>query len=265
MKFIKNILLGSLLLIPLFSNAQVGNPAPNFTVTDTHGNTHTLYDYLEDGKVVVLDFFYTTCAPCQFYAPQVNLAYEKYGCNTADVIFMSIDYGDTDSQVLAYDETYEIEFPSISGLEGGGNNVVSLYNILGFPTFYVIDSSKVIVERIDPPTLQVFDFRFNELGIEPADCSTTAVKAMPASASLNLFPNPVVDDKIHIQMTDSVSGLGIFEVYDFTGKLVQTGKIELGSSTAISFNRSDLSSGIFLLKILPAGVEKIYWGKFIMK
>lgn len=31
-------------------NAQVGNSAPDFIVTDVHGKTHRLYDYIEQGK-----------------------------------------------------------------------------------------------------------------------------------------------------------------------------------------------------------------------
>lgn len=37
-------------------NAQVGNSAPDFIVTDVHGKTHRLYDYIEQGKKVIIDF-----------------------------------------------------------------------------------------------------------------------------------------------------------------------------------------------------------------
>lgn len=199
MRFLKNTLPALLLFalsVPTW--AQIGNAAPNFTVTDTHGHTHTLYDYLDSGKVVILDFFYTTCGPCIFYSPQVNLAYEKYGCNTATTFFLSIDYNDTNAEVLAYDNQYQIEYPSISGLNGGGNAVVGQYGITGFPTFYVIDSSRTIVQQIDPPTLQVFDYRFGQMGIQPADCTlTTDTHPLPfggsnntPNESLTVFPNP---------------------------------------------------------------------------
>jgi cytochrome oxidase Cu insertion factor (SCO1/SenC/PrrC family) len=34
--------------------------AVDFTATDTHGIQHTLSDYLDDGKYVLIDFFFTT-------------------------------------------------------------------------------------------------------------------------------------------------------------------------------------------------------------
>ena len=195
--------------------AQIGNPAPDFTATDVHGHTHHLYEYLEQGKVVVLDFFFTTCGPCQFYSPQVNLAYEKYGCNTADVLFIAIDYGDTDAMVEAYDATFNIKYPSISGVEGGGNAIVSSYGVIGFPTFYVIDSTKTIIDEIDPPTLQVFDFRFEQHGILPADCGPSGIEDPGEDRGLHLYPNPVTDGFLTIEWPG-----GLLKIYDVAGQLV---------------------------------------------
>ena len=37
--------------------------APNFTVTDINGTSHTLYDYLDSGYVTVLELLSVTCGP----------------------------------------------------------------------------------------------------------------------------------------------------------------------------------------------------------
>ena len=260
--FKKYALLLVLCIFQWKANAQIGNTAPNFTATDTHGETHTLYDYLDDGKVVVLDFFYTTCAPCQFYTPQVNLAYEKYGCNTANVIFMALDWGDTDAEVIAYDEEFGIHYPSISGIDGGANAIINQYNVTGFPTFYVIDSTKKIIDQIDPPTLQVFDFRFEQHGILPASCEISSVFDPDSPNQLRLFPNPVSISDLAIEFPDSLSGKANLEVFNLYGKTVAKIPINLNGNT-LQISTDQLSAGTYFIKIRTLKNGDYYSGMFM--
>ena len=41
--------------------AQVGEPAPDFTLTDLEGREHTLSEYTKAGNIVVLEWFNPTC------------------------------------------------------------------------------------------------------------------------------------------------------------------------------------------------------------
>jgi peroxiredoxin len=41
--------------------AKVGAPAPDFTLTDLEGNSHTLSEYTKAGKIVVLEWFNPDC------------------------------------------------------------------------------------------------------------------------------------------------------------------------------------------------------------
>ena len=260
-------LLGALLFLtlPISGKAQVGNPAPDFIVTDTHGDTLHLYEYLDSGKVVVLDFFYTTCVPCQYYSPQVNLAYEKYGCNTGKVIFMSIDYGDTNAEVTAYEQQYNIVFPSVSGLNGGGNGVVNLYGIQGFPTLYVIDSTKKIIEHITPPTLQVFDFRFQQHGILPAPC-LSAVHEPNVTHPLQLFPNPAgAGQNIRIRLPEIGHGEARFEILNFMGQTVHQGVSAFADNREASLETAALKAGSYLLRATTVENGNVYGGFFILQ
>ena len=231
-------------------SAQIGNPAPDFTVTDTEGNTHRLYDYLEAGRTVILDFYYTTCVPCQFYSPQVNLAYEKYGCNNAETFFMAIDYDDTNAEVEAYDEEYNIQYPSVSGLNGGGNAVVNDYDIIGFPTFYVIDSTKKIVEVIDPPTLQVFDFRFGNLGIEPAICETSILDIGPSTSYPTVIPNPLsAGSELNVYFNPGHAQLPAqFTLYNSLGQEVENGYFIQHSNWLVASISENMLPGIYFLR-----------------
>ena len=119
----------------------------DFIATDTHGNHHHLFDYLDNGKFVVLDFFFTTCPPCIQSVPILNYSYTAYGCNNADVIFLGINYFNTDIEVVNYENNYGSLIPAISGVEGGGEAIVTNYGVLSFPTIIIIDPNRNIINQ----------------------------------------------------------------------------------------------------------------------
>ena len=121
--------------------------AVDFTVTDIEGNEINLFSLLDNGQYVVIDFFYTTCGPCQATAPKVNEAYLAFGCNNHDVFFMSMDTGDTNAECEVFDETYGVEYPTVSGVEGGGTAICNTYGIGAYPTVILIAPDHSIVEQ----------------------------------------------------------------------------------------------------------------------
>lgn len=251
------------LFFGLTAKAQIGTVAPDFTATDAHGNEHNLYSLLDSGKYVVLDFFYTTCGPCQFYAPQVNLAYEAFGCNNKDVFFISIDWGDTNAEVLAYEATHNIEYPTISGVEGGGNQIISNYPVPGYPTFYVIEpENKTIAADIDPPTLAFFEFKFNELGVQPQSCETTSITETESTKSARVFPNPVVENQLNVQLPETITGNVQFEILDFSGRRLQFGEQAINGNGLMEIELNQIGQGTFYLKVIPENGKTVFANVF---
>jgi thiol-disulfide isomerase/thioredoxin len=120
--------------------------APDFTVTDIHGEVHHLYaDYLNQGKTVMIKVFFTTCPPCNSIAPLMEPFYQEWGAGQNDVEFfeMTDKSFDTNSLVEAYANSYNETFPAIS-MQGGSIAAVQPYKNgqfgqwFGTPTFIVI-------------------------------------------------------------------------------------------------------------------------------
>ncbi|MEC7863609.1 MAG: TlpA disulfide reductase family protein [Bacteroidota bacterium] len=171
----KKILLLALLFIFIKQSiiAQTSlTTAVDFTVTDIHGVEHNLFTYLDDGKHVIVDFFFTTCGPCIASVPTLNQAYTDYGCNTGEVIFLSIDDWGSDAQVLQYENDYGGLLPSVSGTDGGGDAVNSAYGISAYPTVVLIAPNRAILEQDIFPVSNITTALPNA-GLNMATCDTS--------------------------------------------------------------------------------------------
>lgn len=217
--------------------------AVDFTATDINGQTHNLFSYLNAGKYVLIDFFYTTCGPCQQTAPKVQGAYEHFGCNSSNVIFLSIDQGDNNSQVTQFDNTYGIHCPSISGVEGGGTAINSTYGITAFPTVILIAPNKNIIEQdIWPISDAAFLIsKITTHGGIPAAC-VNGVNDLKNNKIISVYPNPA-NDYIKIDCSsEDLKSLNV-QIYNVLGELV----FESKSNDLIQVK--NLNNGSYFVKV----------------
>jgi len=237
-------------------SAQSQQIAPNFTVTDTQGQSHELYEILENGQRVVLDFFYVGCSYCQFYSPFIQQSYENFGCNKGDVFFLGIDWNDSDSDVIAFDSTYGIEYPSASGLDGDADSVVNLYNISFYTTLMVIDTNKHIIKVISPPTTENIDTFLLVIGAQKVPCTTSIQSASDSNNQfVKLLNNPIYDNNISLIIENEATYN--LQLIDSKSQLVyqKNKKLQIGiNRLAIMEN---LKPGLYIL-IIQSEDQKAY-------
>ena len=121
-------------------------PAPDFTLTDQYGNTHTLSDY--KGKTVFLNFWATWCGPCKSEMPDIQKLYEDYGENGGDLVVLGVASPRTEQNPYTNEGTQEeveqfledngYTFPVVMDLTG---EILYYYAISAFPTTFMIDSN----------------------------------------------------------------------------------------------------------------------------
>ena len=192
--------------------------AVDFTVTDCHGQTYNLFEILDRGQAVFIDFFFYTCNQCQVISPYITGSYTQMGCNMHDVFYIEISYTDSDAVCQQWANQYGVEFPTV-GREGGGNEVFDLYGIIGCPTLVLImpDRSIAIQGLLDlyPFSAQDVVNAMQQHGLQPHDCNTTDIDEN--SETLTLFPNPANES-----VTLQGDNLGEVSLYNVVGQKVDT-------------------------------------------
>ena len=150
--------------------------AVDFTVTDCHGQTYNLFEILDRGQAVFIDFFFYTCGQCQVISPYITGSYTQMGCNMHDVFYIEISYIDSDAVCQQWANEYGVEFPTV-GRDGGGNEVFELYGINACPTLVLIMPDRSIPIQ---GLLQLYPFSAQDVvnamqqnGLQPHDCTGT--------------------------------------------------------------------------------------------
>ena len=162
--------------------------AVDFTATDCHGNEIHLFEILDRGQAVFIDFFFYTCGQCQTISPYITGAYTATGCNQHDVFFMEISYIDNNNVCQQWIDQYGVQFPTI-GRDGGGNEIFETYGITACPTLILIMPDRSIVIT---GLQQLYPFSANDVvnalaqyGIQQHNCETIDCDA-PSNLSLSM-------------------------------------------------------------------------------
>lgn len=126
----------ALLAFGLLRNQQgpvtVGKNAPDFILTTFEGEQIDLKDH--QGKVVVLNFWASWCKPCEEEAAELEAAWQMYKPR-GDVVFLGVDYVDTESEAKAYLEKFDVTYPNGPDL---GTRISQAYRIRGVPETYIL-------------------------------------------------------------------------------------------------------------------------------
>ena len=124
--------------------AVVGQPAPNFTLTDRQGGTWSLSEL--KGQVVFVNFWAAWCPPCRQEMPSMQALYTSMP--TDKFKMLAILYKDTPEAADALTAQLGCTFPV---LVDPGDRTGQAYGLTGVPETYIVDKSGVLREKFLGP------------------------------------------------------------------------------------------------------------------
>jgi cytochrome c biogenesis protein CcmG/thiol:disulfide interchange protein DsbE len=116
----------------------IGDRVSGVTLTTFDGEQINLSDL--QGKVVLLNFWASWCKPCEQEAADLETAWRNYQVR-GDVIFLGIDYVDTEPEALGYLAKFDITYPNGPDL---GTRISQKFRIQGVPETYILDQGGVL-------------------------------------------------------------------------------------------------------------------------
>lgn len=124
----------------ILSAAVLNNPAPSFTLYNSHHQKRTLSAY--KGKVILINFWASWCAPCQVELPELNKLTTDYKNKKVKILAINVDTDKAAAQrALA---RLGQNAAALDILWDTKSTVVSRYNIDTMPSSFILDSHGII-------------------------------------------------------------------------------------------------------------------------
>ena len=135
------------LLVVLFVTALAGcsgrEPAPRFSYTLLDG-ARASSDSLR-GKVVLVNFWATSCAACVQEMPQIVATHRKFQARGFETLAVAMHY-DAPASVSLFAQAMQLPFGVV--IENTGAIAKAFPGVQATPTTFVIDKQGAIVKRI---------------------------------------------------------------------------------------------------------------------
>ncbi len=120
-------------LVPKPTPSIRGEEAPEFELPDVNGDMIHLSDFR--GKVVLVNFWATWCAPCEIETPWFVEFDGEYREDGLQIVGISLDEEGVEP-VKEFMEKYEIEYTIVMGDEDTAQN---FGGVIGLPTSFIVD------------------------------------------------------------------------------------------------------------------------------
>ena len=256
----------SILMLSFSFGLKAQKPAPDFTLTSTDGTTYNLYEQLDLGKTVVLDFFMISCGSCATYLDSLDLIWETYGYEGDSTMVWGIEINQgTDEEIDEFFLENGGTFPAFNTIDDEYITDTSYYDVTYTPKYFVICPDRYFKYCDYPSIAGMVEFckssGNDDDDDDDSDTTDTFITEMePGYYIQSLFAGK---DQLKIDLSLETGSEITAAIYGINGrKHMQEKYILFSGDQQIRMNTKLLSSGFYILK-LYTGQGKIFTAKFI--
>ena len=138
-------------------------PAPNFTLPDLDGNQVSLSSFR--GKVVLLNFWFPACGPCQMEFPHLQKLHEKYQDQGLKILLVQVAQSKEDGKKFLSSKNYTMQ-----SLYADSKWAQNNYGVIAAPSNFFIDRTGRIIfkstgytpgkeKEIEAQVLELLEFK----------------------------------------------------------------------------------------------------------
>lgn len=143
-KRVKSLLAVVALLAAFVPSAVAQDAAPELTLKDLAGADQSLASL--KGKVVLVNFWATWCAPCRKEMPSLVKLQEDYGAKGLQIVAITVDTESYHDKVIAYAKDSKLNFPVWFGSTA---NMDPFGFGFALPSTAILDKDGRIVDRVE--------------------------------------------------------------------------------------------------------------------
>lgn len=143
MKKVLILIFFTFFLIPQIGQSTIKkeDSAPDFSLITIDGKIVNLYQF--NGKVIIIEFLSTKCFACDYIIPDINRFYEKFNGEAVQIIGVLFNNEIKNPEKLReFKKSKGIKYPVFIS----DSKTKKLYNIFGFPNFFILNDKKKIVQ-----------------------------------------------------------------------------------------------------------------------